>query len=175
MHACTHLLEACHLFSLLSAAQRKSCRGKRWMGRRRWCFYFWAFLRVSGTVATLPYQREPSPDEKRAKDFIYFLTQPNTEMWLPSCSCEGVSIKIPFGPSYSFMFLQECVIFALSDKSPCVSGMSVASNIARVVCNLIYSRRPRAPKAPNSTSPCAEREFIIKMELFHMIRFKEKV
>lgn len=46
-------------------------------------------------------------------------------------------------------------------KSPHVSGMSVASNIARVVCNLIYLTRPSAPKAPNSTSPGAETESIV--------------
>lgn len=160
--ACVHPLEACHLFSLLSAALRKkkACRVKRWM--RRSVFIsepFWGRRALSRHSRTSVNRLQM---KSRGLFFVFFNTPKcrNVTAFLFMWRCFkkkkkkiSTTIKSPFRSKFYSFLLQECVIFTFSDKSPCVSGMSVASNIARVVCNLIYLTRPSAPKAPNSTSP----------------------
>lgn len=72
-----HPLEACHLFSLLSTAPRREETAEQRLAELKMdaeegVFLFGAFLRASGTVATLPYQREPSSDENRPTAFFFF-------------------------------------------------------------------------------------------------------
>lgn len=132
------------------------------------CFYFGAFLRVSGTVATLPHQREPSPDEKKWKVFFFFL-----HIQIQKYDCLPVYVEvfqkkknqsdnqIPVRSKFHSSSCRNVLFLLFQKKSPHVSRMSVASNIVRVVCNFIYLTRPSAPKAPNSTSPCTETESIV--------------